>query len=201
MEPYVGPWCEWELFEILTRDNKSLHTYAVSVRHHAYIVATARLAPEEDLSRRFTNMRLHQMVTANYIAAGGTAQTLRYVGIDTIMNDDAVRSMYMEASRQGRDLSWGPIVVRPDSPTWPNCLAENPFMKFGRHLFRSMNSRQDLVINQVIMAHLPSQDFMVIEICAREEEEHVVYGRRRSNQKVSADHHDTEKVVYKGRRR
>lgn len=71
-----------------------LHEYLVSPESQAYIIATAFLREEGKPEDRRTDMRLSDMVVDSFLAAGGKAGDLRFLGINWIVNQGALWSIH-----------------------------------------------------------------------------------------------------------
>ncbi|KAI0168112.1 hypothetical protein BJ166DRAFT_521498 [Pestalotiopsis sp. NC0098] len=80
-------------------DVMPLHDYSVSVAKGAYVVSTANLADPEnptDDTRRQTRMRLHEMIIANYEAAGGDPSQLQRIIFPEILSPFVQAAIFFE---------------------------------------------------------------------------------------------------------
>lgn len=122
-----------------------LHSYAVSVQRQTYVILNARLSDEDDRSVRHTDMRLSQMIVANWVAAAGDLR-LENLGVKLIINDDsraAIVDEFAHAAARGAagedDLALG--VTRARALAW----AANPFLKCADHVANVMAGSTDKV--------------------------------------------------------
>ncbi|KAH6648531.1 hypothetical protein BKA67DRAFT_538560 [Truncatella angustata] len=159
---------KWKAFEIVTKgswNEENLHAYDVSRSARMYVVKTAYLADEEDYTHRHTSMRLHQMILANYAAAGIEPRAFRYLGFNDITNEAARLSLLSEFQRQGMGSLDGQVTVKPTDPTWEQIWVENPFVKCGVHLLDELRriTRESFVIQKVVLFSKESRMDMMIE--------------------------------------
>ncbi|KAJ4417918.1 hypothetical protein N0V82_005875 [Gnomoniopsis sp. IMI 355080] len=67
---------------------------------------------------RLTEMRLWQMIVDCWLAAGGTADSLRWVAFHHIVNDDVVKAMNEERTRQGAQEGEQTLVMTSGGAGW-----------------------------------------------------------------------------------
>ncbi|KAI1840872.1 hypothetical protein JX266_012954 [Neoarthrinium moseri] len=112
MEPFVGDDCTWTSQRVKRQDNHVVLTYGTAVAHQAYVVVDANITEEDPPYRRYTEMRLNQMIIDTYRAAGGNLDTLQYVGLYCILNESVRYAIVKEFLSQGQDFQQAAQVER-----------------------------------------------------------------------------------------
>lgn len=106
-----------------------LHSYAISVPRQTYVILNVKLVDKDDHTSRYTDMRLSEMIVANWNAAAGPVK-LENLGVKLIINGDSRTAMVNEfahATTQGTadaDALHLPL-TRDQALNW----AANPFIK------------------------------------------------------------------------
>lgn len=96
MDPFLPAAANWSSHSVHLYSpswHKTLHDYLISLDTQAYIIATAFLHDREDPGSRWTDMRLSHMIVDSWLAAGGSASSLRFLGVNWIINQDALMSI------------------------------------------------------------------------------------------------------------
>ncbi|KAK9425194.1 hypothetical protein SUNI508_03334 [Seiridium unicorne] len=195
VDAYVGPDCEWQSYDVMTENVDIVHTCSISTKYGVYVVWNTQLVNKAEPHDRLTIMRLHQMIMANYVAAGGDLGALRYVAFHRIRNAAVRQSILDEIGRQRQDQSTPQVIVKPSSFTWSVCEKKSPVIRSVGNLAQQLwgVTGKDWVIRQVVMLsgallHDPYPTFhMVIEIGEKKEVEEEI------DQAVGfVDHHMTE---------
>ncbi|KAI1861154.1 hypothetical protein JX265_009773 [Neoarthrinium moseri] len=144
MEPFVGDDCTWTSQRVKRQDNHVVLTYGTAVAHQAYVVVDANITEEDPPYRRYTEMRLNQMIIDTYRAAGGNLDTLQYVGLYCILNESVRYAIVKEFLSQGQDFQQAAQVeVTPASATWND---SNLFVRSGANLAQRLGREIDRIV-------------------------------------------------------
>lgn len=168
-------WRDWQFRRIVlprlvpgSPDLGDLHRYAYNSTKKNYVLFDVFL---EDDGDRLTNMYLSQMLLDCWMESGNTNDSLRYLGIDNIVNEpvrDLITEEWAHQTEEGGDRQheFGTpaqrmITIMPsNSTTW----AQNAFIRAGVRL-ASMLSTDDRILT-CEKAHLikrSGKDLMVLE--------------------------------------
>lgn len=146
IEPFVGNTIarDWEIWDMLTENGLFLHQYAVCVPKGAYLILNVMLVDTLPPHRRETEMRLHQVIAANWLATGARLETLRWIGVHWIVNKDsrasALRAFASQIAQGKADPEATQVTVAADE-TW-----SEPFIKSACHLAEGMGHRRRPVV-------------------------------------------------------
>ncbi|CAJ2504334.1 Uu.00g117280.m01.CDS01 [Anthostomella pinea] len=143
MGPYLldssGP-PEWQANEVMHMNPRfqtlvkyCLNIYFTSLSQCAYVTDTVGLeegVPGEPDYIRLTEMRLHDMVVDNYLAAGGDLKTLRLVGVSLVKSTAAYHSIKKAFEDAGMTfLSEDFVEIKPGEPNFEELAKGNPFTR------------------------------------------------------------------------
>lgn len=167
--PFAGPLTE---AEFLNRQNSlpdsvdpyGVHQYAINSTKKIYVVYTAFLLDPTTPTGRSTEMRLWQMIVANYIHAGNTPDSLRYLGISHIVNLPvriALKAEWAHQLSQGQEPYGTPIhrmltITAANSfNTWTN----NTFCRSGLRVAESLSTAEKpLTLDKVHLIRIGEMD-------------------------------------------
>ncbi|KAI1175156.1 hypothetical protein F4777DRAFT_598756 [Nemania sp. FL0916] len=141
MEPYTGPGTfakyiyAWKGYTIRSQQVE-LCDYAVSTSLNAYVTQSVFLLVDEDIdSRRITPMRYRDMMVDNYLAAGGCLRTWKFIGTQSIINDDT-RQLAWECLFKAQNIVGMPGLQEfsPNDKGYSAALYGNPFTRGIQHM-------------------------------------------------------------------
>lgn len=146
--PFAGPTMsesEWTCQQVEDSDEIPLSMYSINSSKKVYVVFTAFL--EASATLRYTEMRLWEMVVANWVHGGHTPDSLRYLGISNIVNArvrQAIRAEWQHQLDQGHkpfgssDQKMLTITRDTSSSTW----VDNYFVRSGLRVAESLSSAE-----------------------------------------------------------
>lgn len=139
IEPFVGDTSarDWEIWDVETKDGLFLHQYAVCVPKRAYLILNVMLVDTAPPYARETEMRLHELVAANWLATGARLERLRWIGVHWVVNESsrasALRAFASQIAQGKADPEAMQVTVGADE-TW-----SEPFTRSACHLVEKMD--------------------------------------------------------------
>lgn len=156
--PFSGPntALEWQFRRIIGPELpaalENLQKYAYSSEKKAYVVLEVLLEIGEEM--RITEMRLWQMIVANWIASGNSSDSLRYVAYASIVNDTVGQLIEEEFRLAQGHQEFGTNVQRmlTITPETGRTWTRNPFIRIGMRIATSLSTPEKTVT--CVKAHL-----------------------------------------------
>lgn len=213
LTPFIGEpinEADWTRYTITrSADGKFLLNYAVSVEKRILVIINAALANKEPPKERFTDMTLNEMILDSWTAEGQEPETLRFLGIWMIQNEDAEIQMIEEFSHSpGVLLSTDRITLRPGASSSSTAFTDNVFLRCGLSLAKKMDrtGAQDMVLKKAdfLKTGVDADDlilYIVMQFGNRKAEEvgDVISASPELDSDGLSDYED--EVVFGGRRR
>ncbi|KAI0485760.1 hypothetical protein F4859DRAFT_528728 [Xylaria cf. heliscus] len=161
MEPYVNPTGTldpaWAGFSVDSKAPAITNTCAVSTALGAYVTMSAFLTFSEEVGAdRLTPMRLRDIIIDTYLAAGGSLETLRFVGTKGIINIATRRHAEQLFRRAGKDITQqGSVEFWPWDEAFASASLGNPFSRCIHGLLRD---------NQIETGHAKIKRFIFLSL-------------------------------------
>ncbi|CAN8098371.1 unnamed protein product [Discula destructiva] len=154
---------------IRARDPWGLHQFAIHSPRKAYVVFSADLRQTVAPFERRTDMRLWEMIAANWMHSGNEPDSLRHVAFSMIINQDvrdAMREEWTHQLAQGQQpfgtRNQRVLTVTPaNATTWNS----NIFIRTGTHVAESLSTTErPLKLAKAHLIRRPNKErFMVLE--------------------------------------
>lgn len=171
---FMDPICAgttWSCGSIDTMQGKKLHEYLVSVAAQSLIVATDFFHDAATPHIRYTEMRLSDMVVDSWLSAGGAPDALRFLGINWIVNEHALRSITNHFNNStpppGHEGSLAGVVRLTPSGTsdTPSGTSDNPFVRCAERVAAALGDVAGLRIVLKTVHMIRSEDYSHHLIC------------------------------------
>lgn len=152
---------------------RQLHEYLVSLEAQAYIVATAFLHEPGKPEARRTEMRLSDMIVDSYIAAGGKPETLRFLGINWIVNQGALEAIDGEFAHAVPE----PVVVAEEGgearvvKITPAGKSDNPFTRCAVRVAEGLSAASGVRVVLKTVSMIRTAKFVYHMVCEFQLEE------------------------------
>lgn len=167
--PFTGPLTnenEWASRKIRFHDDEDewgLQQYAINNTKKVYVVFSAFLLSAREDDGRKTRMRLWQMIVANWIEAGNTPDSLRYLGVSLVVNMQVRKLLAAEWKHQiaqGQLVFGTPhhrmLTITPSNSL--NTFESNAFVRSGLRVAESLSTAEKtLTLTQVHLIRTPEE--------------------------------------------
>lgn len=215
LTPFIGEpidEADWMRYVIeKSEDGKFILSYAVSVQKRSLVIFNASLANKERPKERFTEMTLSEMILDSWIVEGQEPETLRFLGIWMVQNNDAEAQMIREFSESPEGLlHTDRMTLRPESPGNSKAFTDNIFLGCGLSLAKKLDraSAQNMVLKKAdfLKAGADADDlvlYIVMQFGDRSEEEvaDVMSAAVKSTSDSGLSDDGEDEVVFGGRRK
>lgn len=154
-----------------------VHEYLVYPEAQAYIIATAHMHETSNPDRRFTSMRLWEMVVDSFLAAGGKPDGLRFLGVNWIVNEAALKAI---ASEFVEERSVRHVTIHGEDAQVITLVGmrkyANPFIRCASRVAEALSEAagRDVVLKAVHVVRM--QSYVHHMVCEFETNELVVAG-------------------------
>lgn len=159
--PFAGPmtveaeWINRQNRRPVDTDPWGLHQYAINTSKRVYVLYGAFLQSADEKDGRKTRMRLWQLIVANWVDAGNSPDSLRYLGVSMIVNIEVRELLAIEWQYQidHGQQTFGTPLVRMLTITRANSLntwSHNTFVRSGLRVAESLSSSEkNLMLDKV----------------------------------------------------